>query len=192
MDLDKALGDLEIAIKKLKLDYERYFAGGEKIPPERERDRVAAMIKQLNTLSVQNHAQHFLFQVLMTRFYTYSELWNRQMRAREEGIALTGIVPKARPAPTAAAAPPAPTKEYSSVLASGEQGQPIATLYGKFMEMRTQTGEPAEKVSPQAFQKLIQGQYKQLTQKFGTSAVEFRLTIKDGKVQLKAKPVETK
>ncbi|MEW6363183.1 MAG: MXAN_5187 C-terminal domain-containing protein [Acidobacteriota bacterium] len=192
MDLDKELADLDLSITRLKLDYERFFSGGQKVPPERERDRVAAMIKRLNATSMQNFSQRYLFQVLMTRFYTYSELWNRQMRAREEGISLTGIVPHARPAPAAAAAPPVRPTEYSAVIGSPDHGQPISTLYGQFMELRSQTGEPADKVSPQAFEKLIQSQYKQLTQKFGASAVEFRLSIKDGKVQLRAKAIETK
>ncbi|MBI2838106.1 MAG: hypothetical protein HYX75_07320 [Acidobacteria bacterium] len=192
MDIERALADLEQDIAKLKRDFDRFLAGAEKVSPERERDRVLAEIKQLNSMTMQNSGQRFLFQSLMTRFYSYNELWNRLLRAKEEGIAAA--------AASAAAALHRPQHMDAAnamrvdawVLGSTKDAAPVGELYQKFLDVRSETGETTQKVSEKAFHQLVLAQYQQLSNKYGTDRIEFKVAVKDGKVQLKAKPLGTK
>lgn len=191
MDVDKALSDLEIGITRLKRDYDRFFAGAEKLSPERERDRIAAEIRRLNTITMQNQGQRFLFQTLMARFYTYCELWNRLVRAKEE----EGAAAAALAAAHRAATPPRPAAELRAdgCVVSSAGGSPgLSGLYQKFLNMQAEAGEVGQKVSEKGFRQLVLGQYQQLCNRFGTDSIEFRVAVKDGKIQLKAKPVATK
>jgi len=206
MDIDQSLNDLEQAITKLKLDFDRYFGGGEKTSPERARDRLAGFVKQLGAVQMQTSGQRFRYQTLVSRFYTYNELWNKLLRAKEEGTSLVAVsarLPRHRgaapapekPAPErpAAVRPAAPPPDPDRcVFSSGLDNQQVAKFFDRFVELRTGTGEGAGKLSLQSFQKLVQSQIQQISKKHGSETVEFRLTVKDGKVQMSAKPVAGK
>lgn len=192
MDIDRALSDLEQDIAKLKRDFDRFLAGAEKVSPERERDRVLSEIKRLNSMTMQNSGQRFLFQSLMTRFYSYNELWNRLLRAKEEGVAAAAAASAAllhRPHQLPGAAP---AGADAWVLGSPKDVAPVGELYKKFLDVRQETGEVTQKVSEKAFHQLVMAQYQQLSNKYGTDRIEFKVAVKDGKVQLKAKPLGTK
>lgn len=194
MDIDRILADLEQDIARLKRQYDRFFVGAEKLSPERERERIANEVKRLNAMTMQSSGQRFYFQSIMSRFYSYCELWNRQQRAREEGtIALPATlvhkVPKplspVAAAPRAAAASQA--DEACLVRTAGDRSG-IGKLYDQFVALRGQTGEDTQKLNMAGFEKLIDSQYKALAAKLGAQSIEFRVAIRDGKVQLKAKP----
>ncbi len=199
LDIEKALTDLNQSIAKLKLDYERFLAGVVKITkefnPERERERIAVLIRQLNDMVMLNSGQRFYFQTLMSRFHTYCELWARLLRAKEEGLVLAaGGAPVHRPQAAARKTePPVAAPDRSRcILQSANETSLVGALFERFIEMRSQTGEGAAKLSLPSFQNLIQGQYEKIASKYGPGDIEFRLGVKDGKVQLTAKPVGRK
>src|SRR5215212_5775919 len=62
-----------------------FFAGRLPRPPWETRGRVEALVKQCDRAHIQNTGDRFRFQTLQSRFAAFVDLWDRGLRAREEG-----------------------------------------------------------------------------------------------------------
>lgn len=81
------LQTLEAELKRLEAEYNMFFAGRLPRPPWETRGRVEAIIKRWDrgAINAQGVMERFRFSTLQTRFQTFIDLWDRGMRAREEG-----------------------------------------------------------------------------------------------------------
>src|SRR5438105_2525582 len=64
-----------------------FFSGRLPKPPWETRSRVEAMVKKLDRASIRNYGDRFRFTTLQARYAAFIDLWDRGMRAREEGRA---------------------------------------------------------------------------------------------------------
>src|SRR5215213_7849790 len=64
-----------------------YFSGRLPRPPWETRSRVEAMIKRIDRGVIQNYGDRFRFTTLQSRYAAFIDLWDRGLRAREEGRA---------------------------------------------------------------------------------------------------------
>src|SRR4029450_8274181 len=98
-DIQKDLTTLEADLKRLEAEYNMFFAGRLPRPPWETRGRVEALIKRWDRGYIQGSADRFRFEMLQTRFQKFTELWDRGLRAREEGRPgpFAQPLPKARP-----------------------------------------------------------------------------------------------
>ena len=62
-----------------------YFSGRLPRPPWETRSRVEASVKRLDRSYIQNYGDRFRFSTLQARFAAFIDLWDRGLRAREEG-----------------------------------------------------------------------------------------------------------
>ena len=62
-----------------------FFSGRLPRPPLETRNRVEAMVKRWDRGHIETAADRFRFQNLQARFQKFVELWDRGLRAREEG-----------------------------------------------------------------------------------------------------------
>lgn len=62
-----------------------YFAGRLRTPPWDTRRRVEDLVKQFDRAYIPNYGERFRFSTLQARAAKLAELWDRGMRAREEG-----------------------------------------------------------------------------------------------------------
>src|ERR1700741_3733743 len=62
-----------------------FFAGRLPRPPWETRGRVNAMVRRLDNTHIPNTGGRFRFNTLQSSFQTFSELWDRGPKAREEG-----------------------------------------------------------------------------------------------------------
>src|SRR6186997_43474 len=76
---------LEAELKRLEAEYNMFFAGRLPRPPWETRGRVEAMVKRIDRLRLMNTGDRFRFEMIQTRFHTFVDLWDRGLRAREEG-----------------------------------------------------------------------------------------------------------
>jgi hypothetical protein len=187
---------LEKAIRQLQIEWERFFSGLEKKPPVDMRTRVERVIREYSAGEIRNNTDRFRYNTLTTRYNTFNELWNKRLRAREEGrpIGLHGraaaAVASAMASHASAPPPPVPRKSPSEFRVGSPEKDTAAmqALYASFVEARQQVGETGA-VKFESFQKLITQQAGRILSDKGATAVDFRLETKDGKVSLKAKPV---
>ncbi len=83
-DLDKQLSRLEDDIRKLKIDFDIYFNGTTKRPPLEARARLDSNIKRIADNRNLSYAQRYQFNMLVSRFTSYRELWRRTLKAKGE------------------------------------------------------------------------------------------------------------
>ena len=177
-DLQKDLLTLAAELKRLEAEYNMFFAGRLPRPPWEARGRVEAMIKRHDRGHITSTSDRFRFEMLQARFQKMIEVWDRGLRAREDG----------RPGPFAKPRPPAalrPDVDKSKVLHVTALRDPLRemdkvhALYDSLMEARRGLGEDV--VPFHRFAALVKDQVSKLRDA-GTGEVAFRVAVKDGKV----------
>jgi hypothetical protein len=196
MALPEDLDTLERSIRQLQIDWDRFFSGLEKKPPNDLKVKVEALVRRHANAEIRNNADRFRYQTLTARYSTFNELWSKKLRAREEGKAfgVHGLKAEMLPPPPPAPPPPPPRAAAARgnefrVQNPERDAATVRSLYESFLEARTRNGESAP-VKYESFQKLIGQQASRILTDKGGQAVEFRLETKDGKVSLKAKVVK--
>jgi hypothetical protein len=181
--LDRELHTLESEIKKLEGEYNMYFAGRLPRPPVESRARVEAMVKKLDRSYIQNYGDRFRFGTLQARFAKLVDLWDRGLRAREEGRpGPFGRKPAAAPKP-----PPAPEDKVLLVASFTDplkETDKLHELYDTLREARERMGE--QNIPFHKFTELVKSQVAKL-KKDGSAEVAFRVAMKDGKLNFTAK-----
>ena len=199
MGIPEDLDQIEQSIRKLQIEWEKFFGGVERKPPTDLKARVEAMIRRHIDSEIRNNTERFRYQSLTARYNTFAELWGKRLRALEEGrpVGLHGRAATAVPPPAAPAAPASPQREARREASEGgvriqdpaRDADALRGLYERFLEARKSAGEGAS-VRFETFQKLIAQQAERILKEKGGKAVDFRLETKDGKVSLKAKAVK--
>ena len=178
-ELQKDLTTLAADLKRLEAEYNMFFAGRLPRPPWETRGRVEAMVKRHGRAHITGTADRFRFEMLQSRFQKMIEVWDRGLRAREDG----------RPGPFAKPRPQAPPRrpeaDRSKVLHVTALRDPLRemdkvhALYDSLMEARRGLGEDV--VPFHRFAALVKDQVSKLRDA-GTGEVAFRVAVKDGKV----------
>ena len=184
-EFNRELTALEGDLKRLESEYNMYFAGRLKRPPWETRARVEATVKRLDRTAVNNYGVKFRFTTLQTRFSRFIDLWDRALRAREEGRPGPLMQPRRDPVE-----PARPDRLEDGVVKvetfhdPSKEDEKVRALYESFVKARQQAGQ--ERVAYDKFATLVSSQVRALKDKGGTD-VAFRVAIKDGKVALTAR-----
>ena len=173
---------LEAELKRLEAEYNMFFAGRLARPPWETRGRVEAMVKRIDRMRLPNYGDRFRFTTIQTRYATFVDLWDRGLRAREEG----------RPGPFAQRRPSAerPQRPQDRILHVTTFSDPMREmnklheLYDSLAEARRETGLDA--IPFHKFADLVNTQVTRMKEK-GSPEVAFRVTMKDGKVAFTAR-----
>lgn len=196
--------DLELltqGIRQLQIEWEKFFGGVERKPPNELKERVESVIRRYAYTEIRNNADRFRYQSLVSRYNTFNELWNKRLRAQEEGrvaglhiprplasLAPASAGPQAR-ASSAAASPVAGSGSEVRIRHPEREPEALRTLFDQFLVKRKEAGETGA-VKFEAFEKLVSQQASRILLAKGAQAVDFRLEVKDGKVSLKARVVK--
>ena len=189
VDFDRELTLLEAEIKKLEAEYNMYFAGRLQRPPWEMRKRVEGLVKQLDRTHIPNYGQRFRFTTLQSRFAKSLDLWDRGLRAREEGRP----GPFAQPRPVEEQRKPTRLEDRVVHVASFEdplkEMEKVHQLYDNLAQARKEAGQEA--IPFHKFADLIKTQVNALKEK-GSPEVAFRVAVKDGKVAFTARGLKGK
>jgi hypothetical protein len=182
-NLERDLQRLEAELKRLEAEYNMFFSGRLQRPPLETRSRVDALVKQYDRAHIQNYADRFRFTSLQARYAAFVDLWDRGLRAREEG----------RPGPFAhmsagesSAAGRAEDRILHVVAFRDPVNEPdkLQDLYDALADARRALGEAP--VPFHKFTELVRQQVRTL-QANGAPEVAFRVAVKDGKVTFTAR-----
>lgn len=84
-DIDKEIHDLEERVDRLRVLYEQYFLGFEKLEPTVPRKEVDRRFAILRKENIRNTALRYRFNVVNQKYNTYAMHWTRICRQIEEG-----------------------------------------------------------------------------------------------------------
>jgi hypothetical protein len=190
---DDELDKLEEDIRKLKNKYDQFFTGIVKVPPSFDRHQVENYIHELSKLKMRDNARRFRLSTILGRYNQYRELWGRRMREREEGPldyrrrqAALDLPPAPAPAPPRVTSAPADAYVRMTPGANGEQ---IRRLWDDIERAHGEMGKPSN-VSLEQLAAMVQKQTDLVRAKYNVKTVAFRVETIDGKVKLKAKPLQ--
>ena len=85
MTIDEELALLEDSFRRLKIEYDIYFAGGAKKPPVDTESRVQSLIRRNMENSRLNFPQRFRLSAIAQRYSVFSDLWRRKAKIKDEG-----------------------------------------------------------------------------------------------------------
>ena len=205
-DIELDLARLEAELRRLEAEYNMFFAGRLPRPPSETRTRVEALFKRQDRAHIRNTGHRFRFTTLQSRFAALVDLWDRGLRAREEG----------RPGPFAGGrseATSAARSETTGAVRSGKEdgneaeedeaegrvlhvtalrdpmheAEKIRDLHTSLAAARQTAGMAA--VPFDQFAELVAKQVRTLRER-GSEEVAFRVAIKDGKVSVTARGVK--
>ena len=181
---------LEAELKRLEAEYNMYFSGRLPKPPLETRGRVDALVKQYDRVYIQNYGDRFRFATLQARFAKLADLWDRGLRAREEGRSGPFAAKHRDTTPPAPAAPVAPKDRevYATTMRDPvREMDRLEHLYDSLTQARRENGQDA--VPFHKFAELVKHQVDKLRQGGGRE-VAFRIALKDGKVSFTAKALK--
>lgn len=184
-EIDRKLTTLEAEIKRLESEYTLYFSGRLPKPPWETRKRVESLVRQIDRSHISNYALRFRFSTLQSRFVRSADLWDRALRAREEGRPGPFSAPRSRQAAAPSDLSPAP--RGTTFSDPQNEMDKLHELYDRLTSARRQVGQAA--VPFHKFADLIRTQVSALKEK-GSAEVAFQVAIKDGRVALTAKGIK--
>lgn len=185
-DLDRDLKQLEVDLRKLEGEYNMFFAGRLPRPPWESRSRVEKLVRRIDNTHISNYGERFRFTTLQTRFMRFVELWDRALRAREEGRP-SPFGQRSAPGRPGAAAPRNRVVQDTAFRDPLKEMDKLRDLYERLVDARREVGE--DSVPFRKFTDLVKGQVSRLRQS-GADEVAFRVMVKDGKVNFTARPVK--
>lgn len=83
---------LEAELRRLETEYSQFFAGRQKRIPAERRARVESAFRKHDRAPRQNTAERFRFEALQARYAALCQLWERTLRARDDGRGRTDAV----------------------------------------------------------------------------------------------------
>lgn len=193
------ISELEERLRRLKAHYDLFFAGIRPLPPTEDHKRFERTIREMSKGRMRDNAARFRFNNVVNKYTLYHEMWNRQMREREEGPldyrrreAAMRLAGKTVRHKAAAEMPPAPVttesvNSYVRVTSSGDDAE-ILALHARISAARKSVG--ASELSLAQVSAMIDRQLDTIRSRYGAEAVDIRVEVVDGKVKLKAKPIQ--
>jgi hypothetical protein len=199
MDYEERIDQFEENLRRLKAMYDLFFNGARKLPPTEDRRRLDAMVHELAREKIRENGLRFRLNTTMGRYNQYKELWGRLMREREEGPTdfRKRKTVMSSPAPERMAEPaPRPTEArvtsdgsdpYVKVGRAGDT-EAMSEIFKQIADANKKLGKaaiPLEQVTA-----MVQKQVELLSGRYKTNTFGFRVDTSEGKVKLKAKPIQ--
>jgi hypothetical protein len=179
---EQDLQELEAELRRLEAEYNMFFAGRLPRPPSETRRRIDTMMKRFDRGHMQNYAHRFRLTTLQSRYASFADLWDRGLRAREEGRTGPFVSRRADPPP---AAPAADGTVYVAAFRDPtNEMDKLREMYNCLVDARGELG--LDPVPFHRFVDLVREQVAILKAK-GNQEVTFRVAVLNGKVSFTAR-----
>ncbi|MDY7093344.1 MAG: hypothetical protein SX243_10280 [Acidobacteriota bacterium] len=162
-------------LKRLRVEFEKFFNGALAVPPEDQQQRLANELRRMRTTPQMTSAESFRLNGLEARFNSYCELFGRRQRDLEEGRTAA-----AKRAAMAQRADP----EAGMTVRENLSSEVVEALF----EGLCRGAEPP-RFDLDTFGRYLGKQLDQIREKSGNQAVQFRVERDGTKMKLKAKPI---
>jgi hypothetical protein len=187
--IDEELALLEDSFRRLKIEFDIYFAGGAKKPPVDTESRVQYLIRRNLENSRLTFPQRFRLNSVAQKYSVFSDLWRRKGRIKEEGYrrpqdALLGVGGFGHLDPSTPHAVGDEREPESFFIFTSDVIEVVA-LYEAVVRAREAAGQPLGAFD--SFAAFVQLKSNQIRTQFNCEAVEYTVMVKGGQVRLKAR-----
>jgi hypothetical protein len=194
LTIDQELDLLDDAFRRLKVEYDIYFAGGKKRPPVDNELRMVAKIRGHLENSRLNLAQRYRVQNAAQRLAVFSDLWRRKTKVKDQGyirpedklIGVGGFGHLDTPRPYLHLPLASEREESESFVLFTSDVFEVVPLYESVVRAREATGQPLGAFD--SFAAFVQLKTDSIRNQFKCEAVEYTVMVRDGQVRLKARP----
>lgn len=197
MNVDEELTLLEDAFRRLKVEYDIYFAGGAKRPPSGNETRFNNQIRYHLENTRVTFSQRYRLNNVIQRYSVFSDLWRRKAKIKDEGyrrpqdtllgVGGFGTLDQSRYSPKDAPNTPAVVAdgEPESFLVFTNDIIEVVALYEAVVRARETAGQPLGAFD--TFAAFVQNKSTQIRGQFHCQAVEYTVMVQSGQVRLKAR-----
>jgi hypothetical protein len=185
-DIEDALDELELKLKKLKIEYDQYFIGSMKREPLVTKGDVQRKIQQFLSCPPPNARYKFRFNSLVARYQAYRQLWGRAMREIENGTYRPHqFRARSQSMDAKEDGPSAKRKRGGSDAPSS--GTNVDKLYDALVDAKRQSGEGIGSLTKERLARMVSKQLAEVRRKNPAAKVRFQV-VRDGKgARLKAR-----
>lgn len=172
---------LEEELKKLIIEYEKYFLGLEKREPLQQLGDVERMFRKYLLNPINNTMLKFRYNTLVGRFSTYKQQWNKINILIENGKYSRdrfkmGMHQKL------------PTLPQSEPAFGREPNDEMTQLHRQYMEARKSCNLADKEIPVDVIRNLVEKQKPLIMAKHKCRSIEFKVVIEDGAPKIKAIP----
>ena len=187
--LNSILAQAEQKIFLLKIQYEKYFSGIEKLEPTREFDILQKQFRDLSRRKITNTQQRYRLTQLKARFASMSLYWRRNMVMMQKGThpkqKFRATVQEKRDQEMALNKQAHKQRIAKKKNSSGDSYQ---SVYDQLIIARQKTGQ-ATNISFDSIKATLEKQSKAIRAQYNCDSVRFKVSIQNGKAKMKATPI---
>jgi hypothetical protein len=204
--IDEDLAQLERDIRQLKIEYDQFFGGGRKRPPNEIEWRIELVVKRYGERGGDmKSGQRFKFNSLTQSYAKYRDMFRKRTQQREEGKVTRHFGAAARAieaervqkqaAQAAQSSSPGAEKTAAAaaeaafrMTCSEPEAEPekVAQLYEALVGAKQRAGESTGNLSRASFDEFVRKKTKDLQKQQNCRDVEYVVEVVDGQVKLKA------
>ncbi len=191
--LHQQLDEVEQKMFLLKIDYEKYFSGLERIEPLRTREELRRQMRDFLDKPMNNSVQRFRYQTLKARYHSLELYWQRNLTLVERGThPKMRFRADAKAARTLEPAAPSMSAEQIEVLRQRQEAmereeRAYTLVYEKYVEARGKCGQSTD-ISFDTVREALRKQVRQIKSTYQCDGVKFRIVVEEGKAKVKALP----
>jgi len=180
-NVELMIQDMNRRVENLKLQFNLFFSGETRIPPEKEREELEVRIRNLMSKGHKSPRINLLIQNLSSRFSLYNNMWLKRLNELETGISTlrrkkTAYLEEPKPPP------PPQKKKPVNVDISLNREDSFEKFYDHYSKLL-----PAQKKGTLDKEQVINSmKTKLITSNLVDAKVD--LTMEKGKLKIKIKP----
>ncbi len=185
------LDRFEQLIEKLKVLYEQYFQGFERLPPDKLRQEAEKLHRKYLTIRSPNTGIKFRAQTLTSRMTSYRTLWDKTLQQIEDGTYRKHVYRANLKAKYAAERSPSTRHEEiieDAELVDESPQRKWGSVFEQYVSARGTSGEGVKGLTYEKLHDVLEKQAAQLRQKYQARDVEFKVVVEEGKAKVKAVP----
>ncbi|HEY6127001.1 MAG TPA: MXAN_5187 C-terminal domain-containing protein [Candidatus Acidoferrum sp.] len=198
--IDEELGQLERDIRQLKIEYEQFFGGGRKRPPNEIEWRIDLIVKKYGERSGDmKYGQRFRYNNLTQTYAKYKDIFRKRMKQKEESTVQRHFGAAARAIEAERAKQLAEANaRYATATASApsifrmtcsepeRESEKVEKLFQAFVQAKKQAGEDTARLTHAGFTEFVRKKTKDLKRQKNCNEVEYVVEMVDSQVKLKA------
>src|SRR5262245_34817958 len=188
-EVDEELDELDQNLKRLRIEYDQYFLGILKRPPEMLQGRVQKVIVKFANEVLRKTHQKFRFNNLNSKYQIHRQQWGRTMREIEAGT-YKGHVFKAKLHERARGVSDATPNPFHRTAEAPKPSAAIDKLFNALVAARKKTGDSGPAPDRAKLSEIVKKQTAALKQKHPGAKVKFRVAIEGNKAKLVASVVK--